>query len=64
MNRLEWITRNLLDLSRLEAGLVTLDIARHDAGELVEAAASAFKALAQEKEIAFSIRLPEMRFAG
>ena len=58
LNRLEWITRNLLDLSRLDAGLVALDLANHDVGELIEAAASAFKALAQEKRIALSIRPP------
>jgi len=58
LDRLEWITRNLLDLSRLDAGLVALDLADHDVGELIEAAASAFKALAQEKGIALSIRPP------
>jgi len=58
LDRLEWITRNLLDLSRLDAGLVALDLATHDVGELIEAAASAFKALAQEKGITLSIRPP------
>jgi len=58
LDRLEWITRNLLDLSRLDAGLVALDLATHDVGELIEAAASAFKALAQEKGIALSIQPP------
>jgi len=58
LDRLEWITRNLLDLSRLDAGLVTLDAGNHDVGELIESAASAFKALAQEKGITFSICPP------
>jgi signal transduction histidine kinase len=58
LDRLEWITHNLLDLSRLDAGLVTLDLTNHDVGELIESAASAFKPLAQEKGIAFSIRSP------
>jgi signal transduction histidine kinase len=58
LDRLEWITRNLLDLSRLDAGLVVLDLANHDVGELIEGAASVFKALAQEKGVALSIRLP------
>jgi signal transduction histidine kinase len=35
-----------------------LDLANHDVGELIEIAASAFKALAQEKGIALSIRPP------
>ena len=58
LDRLEWITRNLLDLSRLDAGLVALDLANHDVGELIESASSAFRALAQEKGITFSIRPP------
>jgi signal transduction histidine kinase len=58
LDRLEWITRNLLDLSRLDAGLVTLEMANHDVGELIESVASAFKVLAQEKGITFSIWPP------
>jgi signal transduction histidine kinase len=59
IERLEWITRNLLDLSRLDADLVALERAKHDVGILLEAAASTFKALAQEKEIEMSIQPPE-----
>ena len=58
IDRLEWITRNLLDLSRLDAGLVVLDVAEHSAGQLIEAAACAFKSLAQEKGIVLSIKSP------
>jgi signal transduction histidine kinase len=58
IDRLEWVTRHLLDLSRLDAGLVALERAEHDAGELVEAAASAFRALAGEKAIALSVQPP------
>jgi signal transduction histidine kinase len=58
LNRLEWITENLLDLSRLEAGLVTLDVGDHDAEELMEAAAAAFRALADEKGITLSVNRP------
>ena len=58
LERLEWITHNLLDLSRLEAGLVALDMADHDVGELIEAAAAAFKTLAHEKDIALSVKPP------
>jgi signal transduction histidine kinase len=58
LDRLEWVTRHLLDLSRLDAGLVALDLAEHDAGELVEAAASAFRALAEEKAVVLSIQPP------
>ena len=54
----EWITRNLLDLSRLDAGLVELDFADHDVGELITAAAAPLKSLAEEKGITLEINLP------
>lgn len=58
LSRLEWVTRNLLDLSRLEAGLAALDLARHDVRDITSAVASAFRPLAQEKGIELSLRLP------
>lgn len=58
VSRLEWITQNLLDLSRLEAGLAALDLARHDVRDITSAAAAAFKPLAQEKGIEFNVHLP------
>jgi signal transduction histidine kinase len=59
LDRLEWMTRHLLDLSRLDAGLVALDLAVHSVGDLVESAASAFWPRAREKRIAYAIALPE-----
>lgn len=58
INRLEWITHNLLDLSRLDAGLIHLDLAEHTVGELIETATAAFKNLAQEKGVALAIHQP------
>jgi len=58
LDRLEWITEHLLDLSRLEAGLAALDMADHDTGELMETAAAAFKALAHERGITLSAKQP------
>ncbi len=58
LERLEWITRNLLDLSRLDAGLITLDLGEHDAGELIETAAAAFKTLARDKNVTLSVIKP------
>jgi len=58
LDRLEWITHNLLDLSRLDAGLIALDVGDHDAGGLVETVASAWRALALDKGIALSVWLP------
>ncbi|MDW8319485.1 MAG: HAMP domain-containing sensor histidine kinase [Anaerolineae bacterium] len=59
INRLEWITQNLLNLSRLDAGLVSLDLAVHDAGEIVADTAAAFKARAAEKDIALAVETPD-----
>ena len=36
IERLAWITANLLDLSRLDAGLLELDLAEHDLREIIE----------------------------
>jgi signal transduction histidine kinase len=58
VERLEWITKNLLDLSRLDAGLVALDLDSHGAGELIEEVAAAFKRTAEEREITLSINPP------
>jgi signal transduction histidine kinase len=58
LDRLEWVTSHLLDLSRLDAGLVELDLADHDVGDMIEAATSAFRARAQEKGIDLAILLP------
>jgi signal transduction histidine kinase len=59
VERLEWITRNLLDLSRLDGGLVEMDFASHDLGELIETAAAPFKALAEDGNISLLIQPPE-----
>lgn len=59
ISRLEWITQNLLGLSRLDAGLVSLDLALHDAGEIVESATAAFKARAREQDVHLVIDTPE-----
>jgi signal transduction histidine kinase len=63
LERLEWITHNLLDLSRLDAGLVTLNMDHHDAGRLVESAGAAFKVLARDRGIDLSIKLPDSPLA-
>lgn len=58
LKRLEWITHNLLDLSRLDAGLVHLNLADHLVEDLIETSVLPFRNLAQEKEIILSIRQP------
>lgn len=59
VERLEWITRNLLDLSRLDAGLVELDLAEHDVSDLLESAAATFRPRAAEKAITLRLVKPE-----
>jgi signal transduction histidine kinase len=59
LERLAWITDNLLNLSRIEGGLVRLDIAEHDARELIRAAVSAFRPEAEERGITLALSLPE-----
>jgi signal transduction histidine kinase len=59
IQRLEWITRNLLDLSRLDAGLVELDFANNDLGELIASAAAPFKSLVDAKSINLTIEHPK-----
>jgi signal transduction histidine kinase len=58
LDRLEWITHNLLDLSRLEAGLVALDLDTHDVSDLLKTSAAAFSTLAREKNITLSVKEP------
>jgi two-component system, OmpR family, sensor histidine kinase BaeS len=59
VNRLEWITQNLLDLSRSDAGLVDLEMVEQDLQELLVAAAAPFKLSAAKKNIDLEFDLPE-----
>jgi signal transduction histidine kinase len=59
VERLEWITSNLLDLSRMDAGLFELNFAQHDLGELIKSVSATFSPIAIEKKIALTIREPE-----
>lgn len=59
IERLEWIIHNLLDLSRLDAGLASLTIRQHTVREIVDAVLNPFKALAGEKGISLIANLPE-----
>lgn len=63
IERLEWITSHLLGLSRIDAGLVSLDITECSAGDLVESAAAAFEIRAREAEVALEIVAPNPAFS-
>jgi signal transduction histidine kinase len=56
IQRLEWITGNLLNLSRLEGGLIDLDLREQDVGELLDSTAAPFKVIAQEKGVALVVQ--------
>lgn len=58
LDRLEWVTRNLLDLSRLDAGLADLEMADQDVGEILDVVAGAFRGLAQERGIELVLETP------
>lgn len=58
IERLEWITSNLLSLSRLDAGLTQLEWGDHDAREIAQAVVAAFRPVAAEKGVALSLSAP------
>jgi len=58
LQRLEWITRNLLDLSRLDAGLMALQRGDHGAGDLIEAVVGSFAARVEERGIDLRLHYP------
>jgi signal transduction histidine kinase len=49
--RLQWITANLLDLSRLDAGIAGLSLGRHAAADIMEEAIAGHRASAREKDV-------------
>jgi signal transduction histidine kinase len=57
--RLQWITSNLLDLSRLDAGIAGLSIGRHAAADIVEAAVAASRIRAAGKNVSLFIDTPD-----
>ncbi|MBX7235445.1 MAG: HAMP domain-containing histidine kinase [Caldilineales bacterium] len=62
IERLEWVAGNLLDLSRIDAGLIDLDITEGAAGDLIEAAAAAFFLRAREADIDLVVVAPTPPF--
>lgn len=57
--RLEWITRNLLDLSRWDGGMATLSMTEVEVGEVVMNAVVPFRTLAQERQIELGVIVPD-----
>ena len=59
IDRLAWITDNLLDLSRLDAGIAALDFAMHDINEIIQAVLPPFRNRFAEKGIRVTLKLDE-----
>lgn len=59
LERLQWMTGHLLDLSRLEGGVAALDISQHDLAGLLEEAMAPFRSTAAAKQIDLSLSLSE-----
>ena len=58
ITRLEWLSTNLLDLSRIEAGIFPLDVQRGDLRDPLRATVEAHAAVAEERRIALSAEVP------
>jgi signal transduction histidine kinase len=61
IEKLEWITHNLLDLSRLDAGLAELELSQQELGELLQETISTYKSLLVQKDIQLHTHLPDER---
>ncbi len=55
LGKLQWITANLLDLSRLDAGIGGLSLERHAAADIVLPAVSGSRGRAREKRISLTV---------
>lgn len=58
-NRLLTLVNQLLDLSRLEAGTLTLNLKHTDLGKFITTITSQFASMADSKKINFQVNLPE-----
>jgi len=54
--RLEWITQTLLDLSRLDAGLLQLNLSDHHLADLIASASAVFELPSKDKGIIFTVQ--------
>ena len=59
IDRLDWLAQNLLELSKLDSGLVLLDLRPDDLRATVEQAVQQAAALAERREINLAVHLPD-----
>ncbi len=58
IGRLDWLAQNLLELSKLESGLLSLDLRPEDLRSCVESAVEQADAAARKRGVALELRLP------
>ena len=58
IGRLEWLSTNLLDLSRIDAGIFPLDMREGDLRDPIQAVVQATSELAMERGVALDSRVP------
>jgi signal transduction histidine kinase len=59
LDRLDWLAHNLLELSKLESGLLRLDLRPDDLRSTVESALEQAEPAARRRQVALELRLPE-----
>ncbi len=59
IDRLDWLAQNLLDLSKLDSGLVLLDLRPDDLRSTVEAAIEQAEASAERRRVALGVVMPD-----
>jgi signal transduction histidine kinase len=59
IERLDWLAQNLLELSKLDSGLVLLDLRPDDLRAAVETAVEQTRAAATRRGVALTVHLPE-----
>ena len=59
LERLDWLAQNLLELSKLDSGLVLLDLRPDDIRAAVESAVEQAMPAAQRREVALRLSLPD-----
>ena len=59
LERLDWLAQNLLELSKLESGLLALDLRPDDLRTTVESAVEQAEAAARRREVELALELPD-----
>ena len=59
LERLDWLAQNLLELSKLDSGLVLLDLRPDDLRAAIESAVDQADAAAKKRDVTLSLKLPD-----